>query len=221
MSFFIKRAIDVMVAGTGLLVLAPVLAAVAVAVRLSMGAPVLFLQVRPGIGGKPFVLRKFRTMTSEPDAAGNLLPDDRRLTWLGKILRKTSLDELPELFNVLVGDMSLVGPRPLLMEYLPVYTPWQSRRHDVKPGITGWAQLNGRNDIPFSKRIELDVWYIDNWSLWLDIKILITTIPRVVLARGVDLTDRESDEAKHEILEQGVKLTENDLISDHVEGRGR
>ena len=201
MSFFIKRAIDVVVAGTGLLVLAPVLAAVAVAVRLSMGAPVLFLQVRPGIGGKPFVLRKFRTMTSERDAAGNLLPDDRRLTWLGKILRKTSLDELPELFNVLVGDMSLVGPRPLLMEYLPLYTPWQSRRHDVKPGITGWAQINGRHKIPFSKRIELDIWYIDHMSLGLDLKILLLTVPKTLLSRGVNLT--ESDD---EVVDIGIQL---------------
>ena len=201
MSLFIKRAIDVMVAGTGLLVLAPVLAAMAVAVRLSMGAPVLFLQVRPGIGGKPFVLRKFRTMTSERDAACTLLPDDRRLTWLGKILRKTSLDELPELFNVLVGDMSLVGPRPLLMEYLTLYTPCQSRRHDVKPGITGWAQINGRNKIPFSKRIELDIWYINHMSLGLDLKILLLTVPKMLLSRGVNLT--ESDD---EVLDIGIQL---------------
>jgi len=201
MSFFIKRAIDVMVAGTGLLVLAPVLAAVAVAVRLSMGAPVLFLQVRPGIGGKPFVLRKFRTMTYELDGAGNLLPDDRRLTLLGRVLRKTSLDEIPELFNVLLGNMSLVGPRPLLLEHVPLFTPQQRRRLEVKPGITGWAQINGRNNIPFSKRIELDIWYIDHMSLGLDLKILLLTVPKTLLSRGVNLT--ESDD---EVVDIGIQL---------------
>jgi len=201
MSFFIKRAIDVMVAGTGLLVLAPVLAAVAVAVRLSMGGPVLFLQVRPGIGGKPFVLRKFRTMTYELDGAGNLLPDDRRLTLLGRVLRKTSLDEIPELFNVLLGNMSLVGPRPLLLEHVPLFTPQQRRRLEVKPGITGWAQINGRNNIPFSKRIELDIWYIDHMSLGLDLKILLLTVPKTLLSRGVNLT--ESDD---EVVDIGIQL---------------
>ena len=195
-----KRVIDLTVAVIALALLGPLMLVIALLVRLMTGVPVLFRQERPGLRGKPFVMYKFRTMNSERDASGNLLPDDQRLTRLGKLLRKTSLDELPELFNVLEGDMSLVGPRPLLMEYLPLYTPWQSRRHDVKPGITGWAQLNGRNGIPISKRLELDVWYVDHWSLWLDIKILIITIPRVILARGVKLS--ENDE---EVVDIGVR----------------
>ena len=150
-----------------------------------MGSPVLFKQVRPGLRGRPFMMYKFRTMTDERDIQGRLLPDEQRLTKLGRFLRSTSLDELPELFNVLKGDMSLVGPRPLLMEYLPLYTPEQARRHEVRPGITGWAQVNGRNAISWEEKFRYDVWYVDNWSFWLDIKILWMTIVSVLKREGI------------------------------------
>lgn len=157
----------------------------AVLVRLKIGSPVLFRQVRPGLRGKPFTIYKFRTMTDERDADGCLLPDSERLTKLGRFLRSTSLDELPELFNVIKGDMSIVGPRPLLMQYLDRYTPEQARRHEVKPGLTGWAQVNGRNAISWEDKFKLDVWYVDNWSVWLDVKIIGMTIMSVLKREGI------------------------------------
>jgi lipopolysaccharide/colanic/teichoic acid biosynthesis glycosyltransferase len=181
----VKRSIDVAGAAAGLAVLSPLLAVLAVLVRLRLGPPVFYRQVRPGRGGKPFVIYKFRTMRNQRDAAGRLLSDDRRLTRLGRFLRHWSLDELPELWNVLRGDMSLVGPRPLLVEYLPRYTPEQARRHDVRPGITGLAQVTGRNALPFSRRMACDTWYVDHQSLWLDVKILAATVLKV-LAGSLD-----------------------------------
>ena len=153
--------------------------------RRKLGSPVLFTQVRPGVHGKPFLMVKFRTMTDERDASGALLPDAKRLTPFGRFLRASSLDELPELWNVLRGEMSLVGPRPLLMEYLPLYSPEQARRHEVRPGITGWAQVNGRNAISWADKFALDVWYVDNRSLWLDVKILWRTVRKVLVRDGI------------------------------------
>jgi sugar transferase EpsL len=180
-----KRALDLAVGGGALLVLAPVLAATAVAVRRSMGAPVLFRQERPGLAGAPFTLLKFRSMRDARDNRGRLLPDAERLTGVGRFLRATSLDELPQLWNVVRGDLSLVGPRPLLMQYIERYSPEQARRHDVKPGITGWAQVNGRNAVSWDEKFALDVWYVDHWSLWLDLKILALTAFKVVRRDGI------------------------------------
>jgi lipopolysaccharide/colanic/teichoic acid biosynthesis glycosyltransferase len=171
--------------GVGLILLAPVFLGVAAAVRLSLGSPVLFRQTRPGLGGKPFEMLKFRTMRDAHDARGNPLPDAERLTPLGRFLRATSLDELPELVNVLRGEMSLVGPRPLLMEYLPLYTPEQARRHEVRPGITGWAQVNGRNALSWEEKFRLDVWYVDHRSFWLDLRILARTVAKVFAREGI------------------------------------
>ncbi|MBE3573595.1 MAG: sugar transferase [Moorella humiferrea] len=184
-SLWIKRLIDFFVAFIGLIILSPLLILIALLVRVNMGAPVLFRQVRPGLHSRPFILYKFRTMRDLRDDEGCLLPDEMRLTRLGRILRSTSLDELPELFNVLKGEMSLVGPRPLLMEYLNRYTPEQARRHEVKPGITGWAQVNGRNAITWEEKFKLDVWYVDNWNLGLDLKILGTTFIKVLKREGI------------------------------------
>lgn len=181
----LKRCFDLVVASIALVVLAPVILGIAWLVRRTMGTPVLFRQMRPGLHGKPFVMYKFRTMTEARDAHGNLLPDHQRLTPLGRWLRATSLDELPELVNVLKGDMSLVGPRPLLMEYLERYTPEQARRHEVKPGITGWAQIHGRNALSWEEKFRLDVWYVDHWSLWLDLKILWRTLWIVLKREGI------------------------------------
>ena len=180
-----KRAIDVLVAAGGLIVLAPLLLLIALAVRGSLGSPVLFRQVRTGRHGRPFELLKFRSMTQARDAAGALLPDGQRLTRLGSWLRSTSLDELPQLINVLRGDMSLVGPRPLLPEYLPHYSPEQARRHDVRPGITSWANVRGRNALSWERRLALDVWYVDHWSLALDLKILLMTVVTVLKREGI------------------------------------
>lgn len=185
MYLIVKRYIDILGAGLGLVVLSPVLAVVAIMVRVQMGSPVIFSQKRPGINGNSFHLYKFRTMTNDRDDEGSLLPDEDRLTKLGIFLRSTSLDELPELFNVLKGDMSLVGPRPLLLQYLDRYTAEQARRHEVKPGITGWAQVNGRNAISWEEKFALDVWYVDNCSVWLDMKILFLTIWKVVKREGI------------------------------------
>lgn len=185
MQDLMKRLFDLVVAAFLLGLLAPVMLAVAVAVRLCMGAPVLFQQVRPGLHGKPFIVYKFRTMSDAKDGCGMDLPDAVRLTWFGKVLRRLSIDELPQLFNVLKGDMSLVGPRPLLMEYLPLYTPDQARRHEVRPGITGWAQVNGRNELDWEQRFALDVWYVDHRSFWLDMKILWMTFCKVLKREGV------------------------------------
>jgi len=180
-----KRIFDVAVSLLALLLLAPLLALVALAVRTRMGAPVIFRQWRPGHNEALFQILKFRTMREASSPAGRPLPDAERLTPLGKLLRGASLDELPELWNVLKGDMSLVGPRPLLPEYVPRYTPLQRRRHEVKPGITGWAQVNGRNALDWERRFELDVWYVDHRSLWLDVKILGMTALRVLGGAGV------------------------------------
>ncbi|HCT41971.1 MAG TPA: sugar transferase [Moraxellaceae bacterium] len=181
----IKRTFDVMASVGALVVLSPVFLGVAYMVRKNLGSPVLFRQVRPGMHGKPFEMIKFRTMLDAVDAQGNALPDDQRLTPFGQFLRSASLDELPELWNVLKGDMSLVGPRPLLMEYLPLYSPEQARRHEAKPGVTGWAQINGRNAISWEDKFKLDVWYVDNQSLWLDIRILFMTVKKVVVRDGI------------------------------------
>jgi sugar transferase EpsL len=180
-----KRLLDVCVAGTGLILLVPVMAATAVAIRLILGRPVLFKQVRPGLAGEPFTLVKFRTMRDLQSRNGTLVPDAERLTPLGRFLRASSLDELPTLWNVLKGDMSLVGPRPLLMEYLPLYNAEQRRRHEIRPGITGWAQIHGRNALSWEQRFKLDVWYVDNRSFWLDVRILAATILKVVRREGI------------------------------------
>lgn len=180
-----KRTFDVAVAGVGLVVLSPLLLLVAVAVRVTMGAPVLFRQTRPGRRGRPFEVLKFRTMTDRRSADGALLPDADRLTSLGRLLRRTSLDELPELVNVVRGDMSLVGPRPLLEEYLDLYTPEQARRHDVRPGITGWAQVNGRNATTWDERFAHDAYYVDHRSMRLDLHILKRTVAQVLSGAGV------------------------------------
>ena len=182
---YLKRVFDVVVSAVALTVLAPVMGLTALAVWRMMGRPVLFRHVRPGLHGKPFVMYKFRTMRDLRDAEGKLLPNEARLTPFGRWLRSTSLDELPELLNVLRGEMSLVGPRPLLMEYLERYTPEQARRHEVKPGITGWAQIHGRNNLSWDERFKLDVWYVDNWSLWLDVKILWRTLWVVLRREGI------------------------------------
>lgn len=182
----VKRGVDVTGAGAGLVLLSPVLGIVAILVRIRLGRPVLFRQVRPGMNGRMFPLYKFRTMTDARGADGRLLPDAVRLTPLGRFLRRTSLDELPELWNVMKGDMSLVGPRPLLPEYLGSYTLEQARRHDVRPGVTGLAQMNGRNAIPFSERIRLDLEYVDGWSLWLDLRIIVKSLYLVIFCRLYD-----------------------------------
>jgi lipopolysaccharide/colanic/teichoic acid biosynthesis glycosyltransferase len=179
-----KRTLDAGLALAGLVAAAPLLAATAVAVRLT-GAPVLFRQERPGLHGRTFELLKFRTMRDARDGSGRLRPDAERLTSLGRFLRATSLDELPQLWNVLRGQMSLVGPRPLLVEYLARYTPEQARRHEVRPGITGWAQVNGRNALSWEEKFALDVWYVENWSFWLDVKILGMTVARVLQRQGI------------------------------------
>lgn len=176
----IKRILDITIAATALILLSPVYLIVAHKVKKNLGSPVLFRQVRPGLHGKPFEMIKFRTMKDALDAEGNPLPDSERLTPFGKMLRATSLDEMPELWNVIKGDMSIVGPRPLLMEYLPLYNAEQAKRHNVRPGITGYAQVNGRNAISWEKKFELDTWYIENQSLWLDFKIMLKTIKKVI-----------------------------------------
>lgn len=181
----LKRALDLSLSATALVLLSPVLACLALMVRRRLGSQVLFSQVRPGLHGKPFRMYKFRTMTDARDATGNLLPDSERLTDFGKWLRASSLDELPELINVLRGEMSLVGPRPLLMEYLPLYSPEQARRHDARPGITGWAQINGRNAISWEQKFALDTWYVEHESVWLDIRILALTVWRVLRREGI------------------------------------
>lgn len=180
-----KRVIDLVGSAIALLVTAPAMLATAIAIRLTMGKPVLYKQQRPGYEGQIFTLYKFRTMTKEHDTQGNLLPDAERLTRLGRFLRSCSIDELPELLNVVKGDMSIVGPRPLLAEYLPRYSPEQMRRHEVLPGLTGWAQVNGRNALSWEDKFKLDVWYVDNCSLWLDIKIVFMTLYRVIKREGI------------------------------------
>lgn len=180
-----KRVLDVALCILALVTLFPVLILLAIFVRAKLGTPVLFRQIRPGLYGRPFILYKFRTMTNAKGYDGNLLPDERRLTSLGRFLRRTSLDELPELLNVLKGDMSLVGPRPLLMQYLPYYSNREQLRHQMRPGITGWAQIHGRNYTPWNARLAMDVWYVENWSLALDFRILWKTIVQVIRSDGV------------------------------------
>lgn len=180
-----KRLFDLILTLPGLVLISPLLGLIAVLVRIFLGSPVLFRQMRPGKGGEPFSVYKFRTMTDERGSSENLLSDAERMTGLGRFLRSLSLDELPELFNVLRGEMSLVGPRPLLMQYLERYSVEQARRHEVLPGITGWAQVNGRNAITWEDKFRYDVWYVDNWSLWLDIQILLTTGWKVITREGI------------------------------------
>jgi sugar transferase EpsL len=180
-----KRIVDVLGAGVGLIFFSPILAIVAIAIRIDLGPPVLFRQRRPGLHAKPFVLLKFRTMLNDVNSLGTSLADSKRLTKFGSILRRTSIDELPALWNVLVGNMSLVGPRPLLMEYLPLYSIEQARRHEVRPGITGWAQVNGRNAISWEQKFGYDVWYIDHQTMWLDLIIFWKTIVKVFSAEGI------------------------------------
>ncbi|HCZ9537303.1 sugar transferase [Vibrio parahaemolyticus] len=180
-----KRTFDFICALFALILLAPVLILVSLKVRKNLGSPVLFRQTRPGLNGKPFEMIKFRTMKDAFDSDGNPLPDSERMTPFGDKLRNSSLDELPELWNVLKGEMSLVGPRPLLMQYLPLYNKEQARRHEVRPGVTGWAQINGRNAISWDDKFKLDVWYVDNRNLWLDIKILFLTVKKVFIKEGI------------------------------------
>jgi len=180
-----KRPFDLLIALPALVMLSPVIAVLALLVRIKLGAPVFFCQQRPGLHGQPFRMVKFRTMTDARDASGALLPDADRLTSFGRFLRSSSLDELPELWNVAAGNMSLVGPRPLLMHYLPLYTPEQARRHEVRPGVTGWAQVNGRNALTWEEKFALDVWYVDNLSFWLDIKIIALTVWKILKREGV------------------------------------
>lgn len=182
----VKRTVDILISAAALLLLAPVLAIVVWLIHRKLGSPILFSQVRPGLGGQPFRMVKFRTMTDDRDNAGNLLPDTDRLPPFGRWLRASSLDELPELWNVLKGDMSLVGPRPLLMQYLPLYSPEQARRHLVKPGLTGWAQINGRNALTWDEKFLLDGWYVDNRSLSIDLKILCMTALKVIRRDGIN-----------------------------------
>ncbi|MDW2301097.1 sugar transferase [Vibrio alginolyticus] len=180
-----KRIFDVLVSFFALLILSPIIGIVAWKIRKNLGSPVLFRQTRPGLDGKPFQMVKFRTMKDAVDKHGNPLPDSERMTSFGDKLRNSSLDELPELWNVLKGDMSLVGPRPLLMQYLPLYSKEQARRHDARPGVTGWAQINGRNAISWEEKFDLDVWYVDNRTFWLDIKVLFLTVKKVLIKEGI------------------------------------
>ena len=176
----LKRLLDIIIASIALILLSPLYALVAYKVKKNLGSPVLFRQVRPGLHGKPFEMIKFRTMKDAVDEQGNPLPDSERLTPFGQMLRSTSLDEMPELWNVIKGDMSIVGPRPLLMEYLPLYSPEQAKRHDVRPGMTGHAQVNGRNAIGWEEKFKLDTWYVENQSIWLDFKIMFKTVHKVL-----------------------------------------
>ena len=187
-----KRLFDFVLAALVMLLLGIPLVFLALQVRRKLGSPALFRQIRPGLGGRPFEMVKFRTMTDERDSTGLLLPDADRLTPFGRFLRASSLDELPELWNVLKGDMSLVGPRPLLMEYLPLYSTEQSRRHNVRPGITGWAQVNGRNALSWEEKFKLDLWYVDNRSMWLDIRILAFTVRKVMMRDGISAAGVET-----------------------------
>lgn len=181
-----KRSFDFCVSAVALFCLSPVFLGLIVLIKYKLGSPVFYCQTRPGLNGKPFTMFKFRSMTDSYDRNGNVLPDSERLTGFGSFLRSWSLDELPGLWNVLKGDMSLVGPRPLLMEYLPLYSSEQYRRHEVKPGLTGWAQVNGRNALSWSDKFKLDIWYVDNQTFWLDIKILLMTVKKVLVREGIN-----------------------------------
>lgn len=194
MNFFLKRTFDIIVSTLGLVILSPILLVLALLVRVNLGAPIFFRQERPGLHEKIFRLYKFRSMKDAADAQGRELPDEERLGKFGRLLRASSLDELPELFNVLKGEMSLVGPRPLLVKYLPLYNEEQHRRHDVLPGITGWAQVNGRNAISWEEKFKLDVWYVDHWSPWLDLKILLLTVKKVLIHEGISAENQATTE---------------------------
>ena len=196
-AFFIKRLFDIIVSAVGLVLLSPLLVLLAVLVRINLGSPIFFRQERPGLHEKIFRLYKFRSMKDAVDRDGKELPDAERLSKFGRLLRASSLDELPELFNVLKGEMSLVGPRPLLVKYLPLYNEEQHRRHDVLPGITGWAQVNGRNAISWEEKFRLDVWYVDHWSLWLDLKILFMTVKKVFIREGISAENQVTMEEFH------------------------
>lgn len=185
----LKRLLDIIIASIALILLSPLYFYVAHKVRKNLGSPVLFRQIRPGLHGKPFEMIKFRTMTDERDAQGNLLPNEQRLPKFGKMLRATSLDEMPELWNVIKGDMSIVGPRPLLMEYLPLYNEEQAKRHNVRPGMTGYAQVNGRNSISWEEKFKLDTWYVENRSTWLDFKIMFQTVKKVLVKEGINQSE--------------------------------
>lgn len=185
MKSVVKRIFDIMLSSALVIIMSPILLATYLLVKIKLGSPAIFRQERPGRYGRIFTMYKFRSMTDARDKSGVLLPDEIRLTSFGKFLRKTSLDELPELFNILKGDMSFVGPRPLLVRYLERYSPEQARRHEVKPGLTGWAQVNGRNAISWEEKFKLDVWYVDHWSLWLDLKILCMTCGKVLRREGI------------------------------------
>jgi sugar transferase EpsL len=186
-----KRMMDVILSLIGIIILSPFMLLIGILVKWKLGSPILFKQQRPGLNGVPFYLMKFRSMSNQKDNKGKLLPDHQRLTPFGKILRKFSLDELPQLINVLKGDLSLVGPRPLLMEYIPLYSEEQASRHRVKPGITGWAQVNGRNEITWEEKFELDIWYVNHQSLIFDLKILWLTVIKVVRSEGVNLNEHD------------------------------
>jgi lipopolysaccharide/colanic/teichoic acid biosynthesis glycosyltransferase len=190
----VKRIFDVLLAALGALVLLPLHLIIAVLVRINLGSPVLFQQERPGYKGRPFKLYKFRSMLDATNTDGEALPDAMRLTRFGRFLRSTSLDELPELFNILRGEMSWVGPRPLLMEYLPLYSAEQMRRHEVRPGLTGWAQVHGRNALTWQDKFALDVWYVDHWSFWLDLQILLMTVWKVLRREGISQEGQETVE---------------------------
>jgi len=185
----IKRILDIIIASIALVLLFPIYLYVAYKVRKNLGSPVVFRQIRPGLHGKPFEMIKFRTMTDERDAEGNLLPNEQRLSKFGKMLRATSLDEMPELWNVIKGDMSIVGPRPLLMDYLPLYNEEQAKRHNVRPGMTGHAQVNGRNSISWEEKFKLDTWYVENQSILLDFKIMFQTVKKVLVKEGINQTE--------------------------------
>lgn len=196
-AFFVKRFFDIIVSAVGLVLLFPLFVLLTVLVRINLGSPVFFRQERPGLNEKIFRLYKFRSMKNAIDRDGNELPDAERLSKFGALLRASSLDELPELFNVLKGEMSLVGPRPLLVKYLPLYTEEQHRRHDVLPGITGWAQVNGRNAISWEEKFRLDIWYVDHWSPWLDLKILFMTMKKVFIREGISAENQATIEEFH------------------------
>jgi lipopolysaccharide/colanic/teichoic acid biosynthesis glycosyltransferase len=202
-SKWLKIVLDRIVAAIALLIFSPLILMIAIAIYITMGKPIIFSQPRPGQYGRIFTFYKFRTMTHKRDSDGNLLPDEQRLTAFGQFLRQTSLDELPQLWNVFKGDMSFVGPRPLMVEYLDRYSPEQARRHEVTPGITGWAQVNGRNAISWQEKFKLDVWYVDNWSLWLDLKILFLTVLKVLQRQGISQPGRATmEEFKGKYTEQ-------------------
>ena len=203
---YCKRVIDFLLALLALFLICPLIIVVGILVYVSLGSPVLFRQVRPGVNGKPFTIYKFRTMIQSHGENGLILPDSERMTILGRVLRKTSIDELPELFNVLKGDISILGPRPLLMRYLDRYTTEQARRHQVKPGLTGWAQVNGRNAISWEEKFKLDVWYVDNWSVWLDVKIIALTVLNVLKHKGINQPGQATME---EFNPQITQITQN------------